>query len=220
MARILVTGSNRGIGLELCRQLAARGDEVIAVCREPGAALTELGVEIIEGIDVSEAASMPPLQAAVGERRLDVLLNNAGILRGDRFGELDYDAMLDQYRVNALGPLRVTEALRGNLGKGSKVGIVTSRVGSIADNASGGNWGYRASKAAVNMIGMNLKHELAPAGIAVILLHPGYVATDMTRMSGPTAPKDAARGLIERIDALTLETSGSFWHAEGYELPW
>lgn len=220
MARILVTGSNRGIGLELCRQLAARGDEVIAVCREPGAALPELGVEIVAGIDVSTAASMPTLKVAVGERSLDVLLNNAGILRGDRFGEIDYEAMLEQYRVNALGPLRVTEALRGNLGKGSKIGIVTSRVGSIADNSSGGNWGYRASKAAVNMLGMNLKHELAAAGIAVILLHPGYVATDMTRMSGPTAPADAARGLIERIDALTLKTSGSFWHAEGYELPW
>lgn len=220
MATILITGANRGIGLELARQLTARGDEVIAVCRHSSTELGELGVRIIDGIDVASAESVAALEAALGDTRLDILVNNAGILRGDRFGELDYVAMVEQFEVNALGPLRVCEALRGNLDRGSKVAIVTSRVGSIADNSSGGNWGYRASKAAVNMIGMNLKHELEPAGIAVALLHPGYVATDMTGHRGPTTVETSARGLIERIDALTIEGSGGFWHAEGYELPW
>ena len=103
--------------------------------------------------------------------------------------------------------------------EGAKVAIVTSRVGSIADNGSGGNWGYRASKTAVNMIGTNLVHEFSPRGIAVALLHPGLVATDMTQQHG-ISPAESARGLIARIDQLTLGNSGTFWHAEGYELPW
>jgi NAD(P)-dependent dehydrogenase (short-subunit alcohol dehydrogenase family) len=127
--------------------------------------------------------------------------------------------MLEQYRVNTLGPLRVTETLVDNLGEGSKVVIVTSRVGSIEDNGSGGNYGYRASKTAVNMVGTNLKIELLPRGIAVALLHPGLVATDMTGGQG-IDPVVSAQGLIERISELNLEKSGGFWHAEGYELPW
>ena len=126
---------------------------------------------------------------------------------------------MEQYRVNALGPLRVTEALSENLRKGSKVALISSRVGSIDDNQSGGNWGYRASKAAVNMIGTNLKHEFQPRGIAVAILHPGLVATDMTGGTG-IAAADSARGLLQRIDELTLDNSGGFWHAEGYALPW
>ena len=136
-----------------------------------------------------------------------------------RLGSIDYDTMLEQYEVNALGPLRVTEALADNLHDGSKVAIITSRVGSIADNGSGGNWGYRASKAAVNMVGINLVHELGPRGIAVALLHPGLVATDMTGGHGIPAA-ESARGLIARIDELSPRNSGTFWHAEGYELPW
>jgi NAD(P)-dependent dehydrogenase (short-subunit alcohol dehydrogenase family) len=127
--------------------------------------------------------------------------------------------MLEQYRVNTIGPLRVTRSLLKNLGEGSKVGIVTSRVGSIEDNGSGNNYGYRCSKSAANMVGMNLHHDLSPKGIAVILLHPGLVATDMTGGTGVSA-EDSARGLIARLDELSLATSGSFFHAEGYALPW
>ena len=127
--------------------------------------------------------------------------------------------MIEQYKVNTLGPLRVTKALRANLHRGSKLAIVSSRVGSIDDNSSGNNYGYRASKTAVNMVATNLKHDLLAAGIAVAILHPGLVATDMTGGTG-IPPQDAARGLIERIDELSLETSGGFWHAEGYRLPW
>ncbi len=219
MATILVTGANRGIGLELCRQLGERGDDVIAVCRSPGEALQSLGVEIIDGVDVGTDRGVETLAKQLGNRELDVLLNNAGILRPDRLDTVDYDAMLEQFRVNTLGPLRVTRALLGNLHEGSKVAIVSSRVGSIEDNGSGNNYGYRVSKAAVNMVGMNLSHDLKPKGIAVALLHPGLVATDMTGGTG-IAPSEAAAGLIERIDELDLESTGGFWHAEGYRLPW
>lgn len=219
MATILVTGCNRGIGLQICKQFAERGEDVIGVCRSASDELQGLGIHVISDIDVGAAESMPKLKQAIGDQRLDIVVNNAGILRSDSLGELDYEEMVQQFKVNTLGPLRVTEALLENLGKGSKVIIITSRVGSIEDNSSGGYYGYRASKTAVNMIGTNLKHDLRPRGIAVGLLHPGLVATDMTGGQG-IAPADSARGLIDRIDALDLENTGGFWHAEGYKLPW
>ena len=219
MTTTLVTGCNRGIGLELVRQLRERGDDVIGICRKASEALQATGVRIIEDIDVANGGDVARLRAELADQPIDVLINNAGILRRDAFGELDYDEMLHQFAVNTLGPLRVSEALARNLREGSKVAIVTSRVGSIDDNSSGGNWGYRTSKTAVNMVGTNLMHEFRPRGIAVALLHPGLVATDMTGGTGITAA-ESARGLIERIDELNMENSGSFWHAEGYVLPW
>jgi NAD(P)-dependent dehydrogenase (short-subunit alcohol dehydrogenase family) len=219
MATVLVTGCNRGIGLELCKQFAARGDEVIGVCRSSNPDLDALGIRVVEGINVGVNDCIGRLRDAIGDQPIDILVSNAGILRRETLGEIDYDTMLEQYQVNTLGPLRVTEALLGNLAEGAKVAIVTSRVGSIADNGSGGNYGYRASKTAVNMIGTNLMHDLRPRGIAVALLHPGLVATGMTGGTG-IDPVDSAAGLIARIDELSMATSGHFWHAEGYELPW
>ncbi len=219
MSTFVITGCNRGIGLQLARQLSERGDEVIAVCRNSSESLDKLDLRVIDGVNVAEAAGVATLARELAGAPIDVLVNNAGMLLHDTFGSLDYDDLIQQFRVNTLGPLRVTEALRDNLHEGSKVAIVSSRVGSIEDNGSGGHWGYRTSKTAVNMIGTNLMHELKPRGIAVALLHPGLVATDMTGGQGVT-PEKAAAGLIERIDELTLESSGGFWHAEGYRLPW
>lgn len=219
MKKILVTGANRGIGLELCRQLVERGDEVIAVCRKSSSALTSLDLRVIEGIDVANDESVSGLREQPGLEKLDWLINNAGVLAKDSLDRLDFDAMEWQFRVNALGPLRVTTALLPNLAGGSKIGIVTSRMGSIGDNTSGGYYGYRLSKAAVNMAGMCLARDLQSRGIAVALLHPGMVATDMTGGSGIPAAQ-SVRGLIERMDALDIEHSGGFWHAEGEVLPW
>jgi len=219
MATIVITGCNRGIGLQLCTQYSARGDDVIAVVRTSNPELDALPIRVVTGVDVGDAASMTVLKDAIGEQSIDILLNNAGILRGDSLDNLDYAAMEEQFRINTLGPLRVTEALLPRLGSGSKVAIISSRVGSIDDNGSGGNYGYRASKTAVNQIGTNLKIDLAPRGIAVALLHPGLVATEMTGGSG-ISPKDSAEGLIKRIDDLNIGNSGGFWHAEGYSLPW
>ena len=148
MSTVLITGANRGIGFELARLCKNRGDDVIVACRSTNDALEQLGVEVIDGIDVGDGDSVHSLMERLAGRDIDVLINNAGILRSDRFGEIDYDVMVEQFKVNTLGPLRVTEALRDNLKKGSKVAIVTSRVGSIEDNGSGGNWGYRTAPTA------------------------------------------------------------------------
>ncbi len=220
MGLVVITGANQGIGLALAKQLSERGDEVIAACRKASSSLQAVGCEIVEGVDVCDDAGVELLQKAVGDRRVDVLINNAGILTRERFDDLNFERMAKQYEVNALGPLRVTKALSGNLEDGSKVGILTSRVGSMADNGSGGNYGYRMSKAAANMAGVNLMHDLKPRGIAVILLHPGYVQTNMTGGNGMTDTASSAKGLIECIDNLSMATTGTFWHAEGYELPW
>lgn len=220
MARIVITGANSGIGLELARQFAARGDEVIATCRSPSPELEALGVEVVDGIDVADDASVARLADVVGERALDVVINNAGIMTQESLADLDLGRIRSQFEVNTLGPLRVVKALLPHLGRGSKVAIISSWMGSLAENTSGGTYGYRISKTAVNMAGLNLAHDLKPDGVAVVLLHPGYVRTGMTAGGGTVDPEDAARGLIARIDALTLDNTGTFWHAEGYELPW
>jgi len=219
MAKVLVTGANRGIGLELCRQLSERGDEVIAVCRSGSAELSALDLRIIEEVDVSSAESVAGLKDELGDEHIDWLINNAGILAVETLANLDFETMEQQFRVNSLGPLRVTTALSGNLAGGSKVGIITSRMGSIDDNTSGSYYGYRMSKAAVNMAGVSLAHDLRDQGIAVALLHPGMVATEMTGRQG-IPPAESAAGLIQRMDELDIAGSGGFWHANGERLPW
>jgi NAD(P)-dependent dehydrogenase (short-subunit alcohol dehydrogenase family) len=219
MTTWLVTGASRGIGLELCRQLAARGDGVIAACRKASPDLQAVGCRIVEDVEVRDDASVGRLAATLGDERIDVLVNNAGVLSRESLGSLDFDAMRRQFEVNALAPLRVTQALLPKLGKGAKVVIITSRMGSVADNGSGGYYGYRMSKAAVNMAGKSLAEDLRPRGITVLLLHPGMVATDMTGRQG-IPPADSAAMLIERTDSLGLAETGSFHHANGEPLPW
>ena len=220
MALVVVTGANRGIGLAMVRQLAARGDDVVAVCRTRSDELNASGAEIYDGVDVTSDANVAHFRDRMSGRKIDMLINNAGLLHGDRLETVDWDDMRVQYEVNAIAPLRVTRALLPLLDAHAKVGIVTSRVGSMEDNGSGQNYGYRMSKAAVNMAGVNLAHDLKPRGIAVALLHPGYVKTDMTDGRGYIEAPQAAAGLIARMDELTVSKTGRFWHAEGYELPW
>jgi NAD(P)-dependent dehydrogenase (short-subunit alcohol dehydrogenase family) len=216
---IVITGANRGIGLEMARQYAQRGDRVIAACRHSAKALDALGVHVIEGVDVTSDESVARLVTGLAGERIDRLVNNAGILESTSLERLDFDSMERQFRVNSIGPLRVTAACLPLLHAGSRVFIITSRMGSIDDNTSGGSYGYRMSKAAVNIAGKSLSVDLKDAGIGVFLLHPGWVATDMTGKSGIEV-EDSVRGLIERMDELEMDLSGSFWHAEGYRLPW
>ncbi|HRP86726.1 MAG TPA: SDR family oxidoreductase [Gammaproteobacteria bacterium] len=223
MANCLVTGANRGIGLALCTSLAERGDTVIAACRTSSSELKALGVRIVDGIDVGDPASAQRLARAVEGESLDWLINNAGVLRRDTLGGLKGEALDDvylQFRVNSVGPLIISQALLGNLHQGSKIGIVTSRMGSMEDNTSGGYYGYRMSKAAVNAAGRSLAMDLKERGIAVALLHPGYVRTEMVGGGGDVEPEDAAAGLIARMDELDITTTGGFWHAKGQPLPW
>lgn len=210
----VVTGSNRGIGLELCRQLLASGQQVTALCRTSSPELDALGVHVISGVDVSKPLQLPQLPA------IDWLLLNAGILERDKLENLDLDAIAQQFEVNALGPLRVLDALSSGLSSGSKVGLMTSLMGSMADNGSGGYYGYRMSKAALNAAGVSLAHDLRVRGVAVALLHPGYVSTDMTQHRGTTSPEESVRGLLGVMDRLSLENSGGFWNYRGESLPW
>jgi NAD(P)-dependent dehydrogenase (short-subunit alcohol dehydrogenase family) len=219
MTTVLVTGANRGIGLELTRQLLDRGNEVIAVCRNPSPELQALGCRIEADVDVS-SENLGGLPARLEGTPIDVLINNAGLLRRMGLDDLDVDAIREQYEVNAIAPLRLTQALLPNLKAGSKVAMVTSRMGSVADNTSGGHYGYRMSKAALNIATMSLRHDLAPEGIAVCVLHPGFVRTNMTGGMGLIDAPEAAAGLLARIDGLTMENTGSFWHANGESLPW
>src|SRR5690554_2076190 len=218
-----VTGSNRGIGLELCRQLKSRGFDVIATCRHRSPSLVDLDVEIIENVEVSDPVSLKTLSEKLGDRNIDWLINNAGIAEGLGLNDVDsktIDSFKRMFEVNSLGPLFTTHALLKHLSQGSKVGIITSRMGSITDNDSGGSYAYRMSKAAVNAAGKSLAIDLTPQGIAVAILHPGWVRTDMTGYGGLIDTDESATGLLDRMAELTIESSGTFWHMNGEVLPW
>jgi NAD(P)-dependent dehydrogenase (short-subunit alcohol dehydrogenase family) len=219
MPRALVTGANRGIGLELTRLLVAAGWEVIAACRHRSIDLDALEVRV-EDLDVTDDASVQRLGERLRDVHLDLLVNNTGILDNDSLEPLDLASIRRQFEVNAVGPLKVVAALRPNLGEGSKVAIVTSRMGSIGDNDSGGYYGYRMSKAAVNAAGVSLANDLRAAGISVLLVHPGFVKTEMTGGRGTVEPADAAAAILQRIGELRHEDSGAFLHANGSRLPW
>lgn len=219
----LVTGSSRGIGLEFCKQLQQRGFDVIATCRTASPALQALGVEVIEGIEVTDTDCLHALAKKLDGRKIDWLINNAGIAGGLGLNDLDttsIERFKRMFEVNSLGPLLVTNALMANLSEGSKVGLVTSRMGSIADNDSGGSYAYRMSKSALNAAGKSLSIDLKPQGIAVAILHPGWVRTDMTGHGGLINTDESVDGLLKRMDDLNLNNSGTFWHTNGEELPW
>jgi NAD(P)-dependent dehydrogenase (short-subunit alcohol dehydrogenase family) len=220
MKQVLITGANRGIGLELARHYAGNGWQVIGVCRQTSPELDAVAKRVIDGIDVTQDKSIAALVSAVEGEPVDLLINNAGFMQDDQLGNIDIDSLRSQMDINAYAPLRVTEALLPNLDTGGKIAFITSRMGSIADNDSGGRYGYRASKAALNAFGKSLAMDLKSKGIAVALLHPGYVKTRMVNFGGMITPEEAATGLAARIDGLNLENTGSFWHSNGESLPW
>jgi NAD(P)-dependent dehydrogenase (short-subunit alcohol dehydrogenase family) len=226
MPTVLITGANRGIGLELTRQYAADGWSVIACCRKPKEAKALLAVKgevELRPLDVSKPASIAKLKAALANRPIDVLLNNAGIY-GQRggFGKTDAKDFLATVQVNTLAPLLVSEALLGNLTRGAqkKIASITSKMGSIGDGPGGGGYAYRASKTALNMVMANAAAELKGKGIMTVVLHPGWVQTDMGGRNAPVKIPDSAAGIRKVIAGLTPATSGRFYNYDGAPLPW
>ena len=220
MAAILITGASRGIGLALAQQFAARGDRVIAVCRTPSAELSQIeSIRLISDIEVTADDALQQLAMQLDKQPLDVIIHNAVMLTAESLQDLNADRIRRQFEVNALAPLRITQLLQQNLRNGSKVVLITSRMGSIDDNTSGSMYGYRMSKAALNIAGKSLALDLRSSGVAVGIFHPGLVATRLTGSHG-ISPLEAAINLIARIDQLTLENSGQFFHANGESLPW
>ena len=221
MATFLVTGANRGIGLEYCRQLKARGDDVVAVCRQVSDELEGLGVRVEAGFELSDSQAIDDLVQRLDGAPLDGVILNAGILQSMGLMDLDPAGIRRQFEVNALAPLLLARALVDQMPSGAKLVLMTSRMGSIDDNSSGGSYGYRMSKVALNMAGKSLAIDLESRGIAVAILHPGLVRTRMIRFNPSGIPPElSVKGLLARIDGLTLATSGSFWHANGELLPW
>jgi NAD(P)-dependent dehydrogenase (short-subunit alcohol dehydrogenase family) len=219
MTTFLVTGASGGIGSELCRQIQAAGETAIAVCRSAAEDLKKLGIRIETGIDITSDQSTADLVSRLDGVTIDVLINNAGIMERNTLDNLNFDSIRHQFEVNALGALRVTQALLPNLKAGGKIALITSRMGSIDDNTSGGSYGYRMSKVALSMAGKSLSIDLQPRQIAVAIIHPGLVSTSMTGQHGIPAA-EAVRGILAQIDRLNLSNSGTFWHANGEELPW
>jgi NAD(P)-dependent dehydrogenase (short-subunit alcohol dehydrogenase family) len=221
MARhIVITGANRGIGLALCRHYVDQGARVTAVCRRSSDDLSALPLRVIDGCDLAVAEGVARVKQQLNGESIDILINNAGILRNESLSAMDFDAITEQFAVNAVAPLRVVVALQKQLVPGAKLALITSRMGSVADNGSGGYYGYRMSKAALNIAGVSLAQDLKARGIAVAMLHPGMVQTEMINYAGDVSAEVAAGRLAQRIEALTMANSGGFWHANGESLPW
>jgi len=225
MAVYLITGCEKGIGRSLALQLHERGETVIATCMTDSEELRGLGLRVEPGIDVTDQAPIKALAARLKSDgiKIDVLISNAGVNYNKPLGEIDYDAMIHHFNVNALGPLRVTEALLDCFNEGGKVGVITSRIASLGENSSGGVYAYRVSKCAANMVAVNLNHDLRKRGVMVVIMHPGMVMTDMAE--GFVSPvsitaEDAAAGLINLLDHATPGDLPEFRHINGDLLPW
>tara|TARA_B100000579_G_scaffold104266_1_gene83000 strand:- start:1155 stop:1820 length:666 start_codon:yes stop_codon:yes gene_type:complete len=221
LSTYLITGANRGIGLELVRQLKNRGESVIATCRSTSTELNALSVRVETGIDITSGDSVIKLRENLNETKIDVLIQNAGIAEFNSLSNLDPQSIVDQFKVNALSPLCFVQTMLTRLNKSAKIVLISSRMGSIEDNSSGGSYGYRMSKSALCMAGKSLAVDLKSKGISVAILHPGLVSTRMTGFtSNGIQPQESVKGLIERIDELTLDNTGTFWHSNGEILPW
>ena len=217
----LIIGANRGIGLELVRQLKERGEDVIATCRSSSPELDALSVRVESNIDITSGDSVIKLRENLKDIKVDVLIHNAGIAEFNSLSNLDPQSILHQFEVNALSPLCCVQTMLNHLSKSAKIALISSRMGSIEDNTSGGSYGYRMSKVALCMAGKSLAVDLKPNGISVAILHPGLVSTRMTGFtSNGIQPKESVKGLIQRIDELTFENTGTFWHSNGEILPW
>lgn len=224
MPTYFVTGCTRGIGLEFARQLSARGDDVLASARDPERAgeLSTLPLQIV-GLDVSDRWSIENLAEPSGERPIDVLINNAGVSSASKtLGDCDFDELGRVFTINSLAPVMVAKALLPSLRLGQRRVIVniSSQLGSITNNTGGSSYGYRGSKAALNMFTTCMASELKGEGFTCVSLHPGWVRTDMGGPEAPLTPEQSVSGLLGVIDRLTPADNGKFLTYEGKPLLW
>ena len=226
---VVITGANRGIGLAMTKLCLQAGNIVYALCRQSSQQLdvltTHSNLHIISGVDISTEKGINSAVTSLQNVPIDLLINNAGILRNENLADLNTATIIEQFNVNALAPLVLSHALLNNLSAGSKIAMITSRMGSLTDNTSGGRYGYRMSKAALNIASVSLAQDLAPQGISVGIYHPGYVQTDMVNAQGKSNNGDissevAAARLLALMNDLTLNSSGTFKHSNGETLPW
>jgi NAD(P)-dependent dehydrogenase (short-subunit alcohol dehydrogenase family) len=230
MRTVLITGANRGIGLEHARRYAERGARVFATARKPDeadelAALAKRHTEVeVLAYDAMDDDAPAALKDRIGAEPLDLMFANAGAMgaRRQSFGDVDTEAVLNLIHVNALAPLKLAEALADNVAKSDRkvMAFQTSLMGSIEDNGSGGAYAYRLSKAALNMVGKSVANDLRGRGVIAVLLHPGWVRTRMGGPSGKISVEECVEGQQRILDALTPEQSGRFFNYDGRELPW
>ncbi|HSS44670.1 MAG TPA: SDR family oxidoreductase [Thermoanaerobaculia bacterium] len=223
-AVFVVTGANRGIGLELARQLAIRGDRVIATARDPERAreLGSLPVRV-ERLDLGDIQDVDEFARRLEDQPVDALINNAAIGQADSGVErLLTDELERAFRVNSIGPLLVARALLPNLraGRGKRIVSLTSGLGSVSQNESGGWYGYRASKAALNQLIRTLAQELAPEGFTCVVLSPGWVQTSMGGSGATLTPGQSVAGMLRVIDGLSPADNSKFFDYRGKEVPW
>lgn len=232
MPTVLITGANRGIGLEFANQLAAQGWQVLACCRKPDSAeaLQQLAIHYPGKVSLIPLAVDEPLQvealaARLREQSLDLLINNAGYYPGgmnETFGHTNHELWLRAFEINTIAPLKISEALINNLeqGKGKTIALISSKMGSLDDNTSGGCYLYRTSKAGLNMVAKSLAQDLEPRGIKVALLHPGWVKTDMGGPNALISLQQSVAGMLKVILNLGWQDSGRFLGYDGKEVQW
>ena len=225
---VLITGANRGLGLEFTKQYAADGWNVLACCRHPQSALalqalTQAHSNIkIHTLDVADFAQIDTLAIQLIDETIDVLINNAGVYPTSSFGDTNYDEWANGFKINSMAPLKMAEAFVQHITRGQlkKIATLTSKMGSIDDNTSGESYSYRSSKTAVNMVMKSLSIDLKPYGISVITLHPGWVQTDMGGPNGLINAQTSVTGLRIQIENLDLNNTGKFIAYDGKQIGW
>lgn len=227
MPNVLVTGANRGIGLEFVRQYAADGWRVTACCRDPSRAGELKGLDgnvSIHALDIGDFDAIDKLARALKDEAIDVLINNAGVYGAgpQSLTVLDYDDWAEVFRIDCMAQIRMARAFLDHVAKSDRKVIVaiTSKMGSVDDNSSGGAYVYRSAKAALNMAYRSLAIDLAPRGIIAAVIHPGWVQTDMGGSGAPTPVQDSVAGMRRLIGRMTPQMAGRFWGFDGAEIPW
>ena len=215
MKTVLITGANKGIGLAFVKHYVSQKYNVIGTSRTPNPELAQLCTNLI--LDVSSPTSISDFPMV---EKIDILINNAGILHRDKLDSVTSESMLDQFKTNTIGPLLVSKKLLPNMNPDSKIINITSSMGSIEENTSGNYYGYRASKAALNMVTKSMALDLKPRGITVVAIHPGYIQTSMTNGNGEMKPDEAVKRMTKLIDELGIENTGEYRHRDGRIIPY